>query len=44
MKGKIFNHVGHRRVHRDKTNGTANGGKQAVDMVWQKLNLHTILS
>ena len=43
MKGKIFNHFRHRWVHCDKANGTANGGKQAVDMVWQKLNLHTIL-
>ena len=43
MKGKIFHQIRHRWVHRDIANGTANGRKQAVDMVRQKLNFHTIL-
>ena len=43
MKGKIFNHTRSCWVHRNKANGTVNRGKQAVDMVWQKLNLDKIL-
>ena len=43
MKGKIFHKLRHPRVHCDKANGTTNGRQQAVDMVGQKLNLHTFL-
>ena len=43
MEGKIFDELRHPGVNSNRPNTTTNGGKQAVNMVLKKLNLHILL-